>query len=349
MKIFKKRRWMTVAILFLVLIFLIQVGRYFVRDQEWQARNFIHTAVKKAYPEAALKFEKSKGLSPFVPSSDKVLRESLGIVILIHGLDEPGLIWMNLAPVLVEKGFEVLIMTYPNDQPIRASTQFFLKEISSYFKGNTRAVSIVAHSMGGLITRDLLTNPMFSYDKKAQQGKVPKIERLIMVGTPNHGAELAQFRFFLEIRDQFHQFFQKDAHWLNFLLDGGGEAGIDLLPHSRFIKELNHRPPPENTQFDIIAGSVSPWSKEDIEALVEKIQKNIPEGSHGAIALGDILFSMINIIGDTLVSVDSAGLDQVPLTIVPGSHLTMIRNFSRDSTRIPPAVPVIVQKLMVKK
>jgi len=297
---------------FLVFFFVMQVGSYFFVDQEFKARNYIHTVVKKAFSEAALRFEKAQGIKPFRQSGEISEKDAAGTVILIHGLDEPGLIWMNLAPFLYEQGYKVLIMTYPNDQPIHESSSFFLNQMASYFHGENQIVSIVAHSMGGLVSRDMLTNPLFSYYKKVESGSVPRVASLIMVGTPNHGSEFVRLRIFTEIRDQLHHLFQEETHWLNCILDGAGEAGIELLPGSLFLTRLNSRPPPDNLKMEVIAGSLIPWSRT---------------------------------IGDGLVSVDSAILEGIPLTIVRGSHLTMIRNILTSSRRIPPAVPIVLEML----
>jgi len=57
------------------------------------------------------------------------------------------------------------------------------------------------------------------------------------------------------------------------------------------------------------------------------------------------LLSMSKQIGDGLVSVNSASLSGVPLKIVKGTHLSMIRNILASSQRIPPAVPIIIEQL----
>lgn len=346
MNMFNKKKWHILLGIMLAIFLLVQVGRLFFREQEREIRHSIYTAVKRAYPKAAQRFEQSHGLKLFKTGLDLSPGGAHGTVILIHGLDEPGLVWMNLAPVLSERGFKVLIMTYPNDQSIKASSTFFFNQMASYFAPKKRAVSIVAHSMGGLIARDMLTDPSFAYFQKAKLGKVPCIDHFIMVGTPNHGSELAQFRFFTEIRDQFHNLFNKKTHWLNGLLDGAGEAGIDLLPGSRFLTELNSRPLPDFIDIQVIAGTVSPWSDGEIPKFIQHLQQNLPlETRPASRALKKTLVSMSLIIGDGLVSVNSARLNKVPLTMVQGTHLTMIRNISVSSQRIPPAVPLILKML----
>jgi hypothetical protein len=50
-------------------------------------------------------------------------------------------------------------------------------------------------------------------------------------------------------------------------------------------------------------------------------------------------------LGDGLVTVESTRLEGVPHRTVDGTHLSMIRNITRDNPRIPPAVPIIVDQL----
>jgi len=95
--------------------------------------------------------------------------------------------------------------------------------------------------MGGLVARDLLTSPEIKYDRAVKQGEVLEVNSLIMVGTPNHGSQLVRFRTFGKLRDQLTRLTKGEANWLGFILDGAGEAKIDLLPGSRFLAELNDR------------------------------------------------------------------------------------------------------------
>jgi hypothetical protein len=53
------------------------------------------------------------------------------------------------------------------------------------------------------------------------------------------------------------------------------------------------------------------------------------------------LIAMTEQIGDGLVSVESARLPGVPLKTVQGTHLSIIRNLSTESQRVPSAIPVI--------
>ncbi|NIO09463.1 MAG: hypothetical protein GTO40_16245, partial [Deltaproteobacteria bacterium] len=57
------------------------------------------------------------------------------------------------------------------------------------------------------------------------------------------------------------------------------------------------------------------------------------------------MIAMTHGLGDGLVTVESTRLEGVPHRTVDGTHLSMIRNITSESRRIPPAVPVIVDYL----
>lgn len=208
------------------------------------------------------------------------------------------------------------------------------------------AVSIVAHSMGGLVAREMLSNPELLYGEAAINGRAPAVADLVMVGTPNHGTELAPFRIFGEFRDQLSGLLSGDYIWLQGILDGAGEAGLDLIPDSPFLSELNSRSHPEGVKLTVIAGVMTPWKNNDLEWFIGRINDRLPEAAHDSVAgVGDLLKSMANGLGDGLVSVNSARLNGFPLHIVQGNHLSIIRNISEESERVPPALPVILDSI----
>jgi hypothetical protein len=61
--------------------------------------------------------------------------------------------------------------------------------------------------------------------------------------------------------------------------------------------------------------------------------------------LGKNMIALTRGLGDGLVTVESTRLAGVPHRTVDGTHLSMIRNITSDSRRIPPAVPIIVERL----
>jgi len=258
-------------------------------------------------------------------------------IVLIHGLDDPGKVWMNLQPRLVKQGYDIWRFEYPDDQAIHQSAYFLYQELIRLRHKLGSNIEIIAHSMGGLVSREMLTHPKFNC--ASCQQKRPVVDRLIMVGTPNHGSELARFRYLSEVRDQL---FSGDFHWLGGIVDGNGEAGEDLIPGSSFLQQLNSRHPPSDTEYVIIAGVLTTDELSQFTSQLELLQKLNRQ-------IEQLSQYLIQSLGDGLVSLESATLEGVPLYKVAGSHLTIIRNVFKNSRRVPPAIPLIEKLLSSPK
>ena len=347
MKMRPGHKWLVFIIGAAVFVAVIQLVRPFFTEEERRMRTAMRKAILDEYPDTVKNLQAHFGLEPFVPPRmSDIGRTANHVVVLVHGLDDPGIVWMNLAPILADRGFAVWILTYPNDQPADVSARFFLTQLQTGELLKTGIISVVAHSMGGLITREMLTAPGLAYGDKARRGELPFIDQLIMVGTPNHGSELARLRAFTEFRDQLANLYREDYHWLMGLVDGAGEAGIDLLPGSEFLQRLNRRPHPADVRMLVIAGVMSPKSRQEIYALARSLAEKLPPAARGAAGkLTDGLVAMAEQVGDGLVAVDSARLGGVPLKTVQGTHQSMIRNKKAGSQRMPPAIPVILETL----
>jgi pimeloyl-ACP methyl ester carboxylesterase len=223
---------------------------------------------------------------------------------------------------------------------------FFFEELQELKEFGIDRISIVAHSMGGLVSREMLTSPKFKYYNSVNESLVPQVARFIMVGTPNHGSQMARFRWFGEVRDHLARLSKGEINWQGTIFDGAGEAKIDLLPESSFLTELNSRPHPEDIDILIIAGISSPWQENDIKRVVGDIRLKVPEDQHELVDdVGEYMIEMTRGLGDGLVTVESARLEGIPLRTVAGTHLSMIRNITSSSRRIPPAVPIIIEYL----
>ena len=318
------------------------------REEEKELRRQLRETVKEKFPEQAAEFSKTFGLFLFeadreVPPGVDPGRKS---VVLIHGLDDPGEVWQNLAPELVKADFNLWLMQYPNDQPVVESARLFFEALQGLKQNGIDRISIVAHSMGGLVSREMLTSPEIEYNASAKNRRVPEVVALIMVGTPNHGSQLARLRLFTEMRDQLARMTKGQANWLGGILDGAGEAKIDLLPGSRFLTELNARPHPEGVDMLIIAGMTSPWNESDINRWVSDLRQKVSDDKQKWVdVLGENMIAMTRGLGDGLVTVESTRLAGVPHRTVDGTHLSMIRNITSGSRRIPPAVPIIIDQL----
>ena len=264
------------------------------------------------------------------------------VVVLVHGLDEPGRLWWTLIPHLGRAGYTVCELSYPNDQPILDSTEFLAKALETLKQRGVQRVSLVAHSMGGLLCREVLTNEKWYGGRGTGAAALPDIDRLIMIGTPNQGAPMAQLRFAVELRDQITRAFSGDGLLFGGFFDGAGEARVDLLPESTFLTALNARPHPEGVPLTIIAGSLSPVDR----AKIGRFKTQLPADMGATIdQLAAGLEQLSEGVGDGVVSVESTRLPGVSdHVIVKGNHLTMIRSvFSQK--HIPPAVPIVLERL----
>lgn len=344
----RRRRWRWVIGLAILLggLWLLVTDAY--REEEKELRTQLREAVKERFPEETSTFSRTFGLVPF--ESD---RQTCGggasdrtVAVLIHGLDDPGKVWRSLAPELCGQGVDVWLMLYPNDQPIVESAAFLFEELKGLRDRGIDRVSLVAHSMGGLVSREMLTSPEIEYAESARGGDVPAVAALIMVGTPNHGSSLVRLRVLAEARDQLARLTRGEASWLGGVLDGAGEAKIDLLPGSRFLAALNRRPHPEGLEMLIIAGVASPWGESEIDGWIEELRQEASGDQEETLEeLGASLVSLTDGMGDGLVSIESTRLEGIDHRTVEGTHLTMIRNVMEESERIPPAVPIIAERL----
>ena len=305
---------------------LILSGNLFAKQTA--LNSFVQEHFPEEYAEQQAKFGLKRQTTNSSIANQKVL-------VLIHGLDDPDKVWMNLQPALIEQGYDVWRFEYPDDQPIHDSARLLYQQLIKQRPLLGEQVEIIAHSMGGLVSREMLTHPEFNCESCLQRR--PIVDRLIMVGTPNHGSELVRFRYLSEVRDQL---FSDDFHWLGGIVDGNGEAGEDLIPGSHFLTQLNSRPHPAETEYVAIAGMLTTNELSELMLQLEPLNE-----------LGrkvqQISEPIMKTVGDGLVSIESATLKGVKLYKVTGTHLSIIRNIFEQSERIPPAMPLI-QKLLVE-
>jgi pimeloyl-ACP methyl ester carboxylesterase len=337
-----------ILICIILVLGIYQLVTHFYRDEEKELRTQVRTAVKEAFPEHQEEYAKTIGLFRYKEKpgagGEPLLKEKA--VVLIHGLDDPGKVWQNLGPALVHEGYDVWQFEYPNDQPLADSAEMLFQRLQDLRTNQINHISIVAHSMGGLISRELLTSTTLGYRHAIEQQKVPEVELFIMVGTPNHGSHMVQLRFFSEIRDHIARLLKGQTGWLNFIFDGAGEAKIDLLPGSSFLNELNGRPHPEDMEQLIIAGITSPWNQQEIDTMIDSYSEKVSGfKSEDLDTIKSLLAAMTDGLGDGLVSVESTRLPGIAHMTVKGTHLSMIRNLTPDSERVPPALPIIIRYL----
>jgi pimeloyl-ACP methyl ester carboxylesterase len=257
-------------------------------------------------------------------------------VLLIHGLDEPGDIWDDLAPALAAAGMAVWEFRYPNDQDIARSVAYLAEKWPQLPSG--QPLALIGHSMGGLVAREFVSHWRHPVETPPLVGGAP-VGGVILVGTPNQGSEWARLRTWLEWRDHFASERPRQLDPLAGLRDGLGEAKIDLLPGSDFLNALNARPWPPGVPLAIIAGRL-------IEPAADRLAD--PKSAAGAAGateffagLEDWNVDMSATLGDGLVSLESARLAAIEPLVVTGSHRGMIRR-PRAGDEEPPAIAPIL-------
>ncbi len=328
------------------------VDRIELRRRDKEIRTEFRTWMGRMFPDFAAAVDMQFGVKLLGSDGRSVALHaknvSPDVVLLIHGLDDPGTVWTYLAPELVKQGYATCIFTYPNDQPIADSARLFATTLQDMRGLGVQRVSVVAHSMGGLVAREVLTNPAFMNGDGTGGDSYPAIPRLTLLGTPNQGSPMAYFHPVGEARDQIVRALSGDGLIFGSIFDGAGEAQIDLLPGSDFLTALNARPNPSHTKLTVIAGRASPVSDGDIPDLAARVASLWPTQKEADVAekLSAALADLSAGVGDGCVSIASAqlrGADDV--TIVDGNHLTMIRNYIIDRDRTPPCVPIILERL----
>lgn len=104
------------------------------------------------------------------------------LVILLHGIRKTNSCLKGLAKFIQNQGFSILNITYP-------STKYSISELTDIINNRVKGkikehktVSFVGFSMGGLVIRAYLN-----------KYKISNLGKVVMVGTPNNGSEVADF------------------------------------------------------------------------------------------------------------------------------------------------------------
>ncbi len=109
-------------------------------------------------------------------------------VILLHGLADVGSVMDGLARRLEEKGgWQVFQVVYPSTRESIAEHAKSLAKVIESLEGIDE-IHFVGYSMGNIVIRRYLGDQT---DQARQKRPDPRIKRMVMIGPPNHGSELA--------------------------------------------------------------------------------------------------------------------------------------------------------------
>lgn len=100
-------------------------------------------------------------------------------VIALHGILRSSKSWTEMQRVLEPDGYTFINFDYPSTQQSISDFADQLQEVIATLDG-IEHIHLVGHSMGGLVVR-----------RWCQQYSDPRMRRLLMIGTPNSGAEIA--------------------------------------------------------------------------------------------------------------------------------------------------------------
>ncbi|MHC4813494.1 MAG: esterase/lipase family protein [Planctomycetota bacterium] len=184
------------------------------------------------------------------------------MVLLIHGLDSGPQSMVALREYLDEAGFHTGVFVYANDEAIDITGKALSKKLHDFKKRHgDRPIYLVTHSMGGLVSRYMLEMP----------GLDPgNVNMLVMLGTPNHGSQVAAARFLTDFGRFLKRGATKEAA-ASVLKDGLGEAGWDLRPDSLLLTELNARKRNPRVQYRSILGTGAPMSDREFADFKESL------------------------------------------------------------------------------
>jgi len=239
------------------------------------------------------------------------------IVILVHGLDSNAeMIRNGLEALLVSNGYVIYIYNYPNDGSIIDSAESFgrLLKTNIIDRYQNPVIHIIAHSMGGLVSRVMLEYPPFDSGT---------VETLIMLATPNKGSYIAELRPIVEFAEILSDIFSNAKN------DGFGEAGSQLLPHSAFMSwnALLKRNP--RVSYYLLLGTQGIFSSAEWDAKTEEALSRIrAQGQELSVARKSASRNKLDEVqigkGDGVVAILRGSLDGCMTKQVKRTHLSIL-------------------------
>lgn len=263
--------------------------------------------------------------SQFGLSVPKFDVESQGpVVIVIHGFNSAPDRCQALMKVACQEGAICGAFAYPNDYHVSWGAEQLSHDLKKLARQMPqRRVALVTHSMGGLVARACIEDPVLD------PGNVSK---LVMIAPPSTGSRCAEYAAGADLWE--HWLRRKEGSpWRRVrdsVVDGLGEAGDDLAPNSAFLTALNARPRNSHVQYTILLGSGGCVSDEEVQWVRQRMRGALaytPVSKEGIDELDECLADFEEIVegkGDGLVAIKRGRLEGVADThVLPFSHVAV--------------------------
>jgi len=239
------------------------------------------------------------------------------LVVIVHGYGSSADEFQALRGKLRDTGLATGVFSYPNDAKVALSGRELASALQSFeHRYPDRRISLVAHSMGGLLSRVAIEDP--------ESGTVGNIDQLIMVATPNQGSNLARVPVSLDIWQNWLDGEPDTVKSVFFesVLDGLNEARFDLQPESALLARLNGLPRNPNVRYSLLLGNKGPATREQLDEL-RRVIMDSQETNAALRVLGsrlgpllEDLDELVDGLGDGAVAVERGRLQGVDDTIV---------------------------------
>lgn len=281
------------------------------------------------------------------------------VVLLVHGLSEPGTVWDEMAHALQREGYTVARFDYLNDQAIASTAGVLAQALQELKAHGAQEVDLVCHSMGGLVAHDVLTRDAFYAGRARGHEKLPDIPRLVMIGTPAAGSWWAHLSPVADLSEHYRRWESSPTRdprlLLGFLADGDGNASRDLVPGSAFLTDLSARPAPEGVRTTAVVGVIADLDESDLSCLTGPSWARRALGRDAMACVASNITSAAGWLGDGVVSTHSASAAGTGEIIrVHADHRSLLRSHSalglahkitRGQTPMPPGIAVTLDAL----
>jgi len=254
------------------------------------------------------------------------------LAVIVHGYGSGAEAFGALRERLRDAGLASAVFSYPNDAAVALSGRELARALQEFERRYPdRRLALVAHSMGGLLSRVAIEDP--------DTAVVGNVDRLIMVATPNQGSNLARVPVSLDFWQNWVDGEPDTIRsvLLESLLDGLNEARIDLQPESEFLARLNGLSRNPDVRYSLILGNKGPATREQLDELrrviIDSQNANVALRALGPRldALLEDLDELVDGLGDGAVALERGRLQGVDDTIVLEFHHGLITSELTDA------------------